>query len=149
MSGTDRRSIEDAIALAARAHRGQQYPSPEREPYIFHPLRVMLRSNGTVDQMAAVLHDVVEDTDVSVDELLAEGYPTEVAVAVECLTRRSGEAYEDYIDRLAANDVARRVKIADLDENLANNRRSPNNPGNAERIERYTSALKRLGGSVP
>jgi hypothetical protein len=109
----------------------------------------MLRFTATVDQMAAVLHDVVEDADVSVDDLLAGGYPGEVAAAVECLTRRSGEAYHDYIDRVANNDVARRVKVADLEENLANNRRSPSSPGNAERIEHYTAALKRLGGKVP
>jgi (p)ppGpp synthase/HD superfamily hydrolase len=109
----------------------------------------MLRCTATVDQMTAVLHDVFEDTDVSLNDLLAAGYPAEVAAAVDRLTRRSGEAYEAYIDRLASNDVARRAKIADLDENLANNRRSPNSPGNAERIERYTSALNRLGGLVP
>ncbi len=109
----------------------------------------MLRCTTPVDQMAAVLHDVVEDTDVSIDDLVSDGYPAEVTAAVECLTRRSGEAYPDYIDRLANNDVARRVKVADLDENLANNRRSPSSAANAERIERYTSALQRLGRAVP
>ena len=55
--------MEDAIALAARAHRGQCYPSPEREPHIFHPLRVMLSLANPADQIVAALHDAVEDTD--------------------------------------------------------------------------------------
>lgn len=67
--------MEDAIALAANAHRGQRYPSPEREPYIFHPLRVMLRLREPDEQIAAVLHDVLEDTELSVEDLVHAGYP--------------------------------------------------------------------------
>ena len=138
-------SVEDAIALAARAHRGQRYSSPEREPYVFHPLRIMLRFDDPPAQIAAVLHDAIEDTAVEVDDLVEAGYSAEVIDAIECLTHRDGESYEGYIGRVAGNELARRVKIEDLNENLANNRRSPSNPGNAERIERYRWALARLG----
>ena len=138
-------SVEDAIALAVRAHRDQRYPSPESEPYIFHPLRVMLAFRDPVEQMAAVLHDVVEDTDIELHELIEAGYPVEVVGAIDSLTRRVSESYDDYIERVAANQVGRRVKIADLRENLANNRRSPEAPGNAERIARYEFAMVRLG----
>jgi (p)ppGpp synthase/HD superfamily hydrolase len=139
--------VEDAIALAAHAHRGQRYPSPEAEPYIFHPLRVMLSFRDPVDQMAAVLHDAVEDTDIALHDLAEAGYPTMLVAAVDSLTHRSDESYEDYIERVAVNDVARRVKVADLRENLKNNRRSPEAPGNADRIARYERALARLGAS--
>lgn len=135
--------VEDAIALAAQLHRGQRYPSPEGEPYIFHPLRVMLRFAEPVEQMAAVLHDAIEDTELERDDLVEAGYPTEVVEAVECLTHREGDTYVGYIERLAANPVARRVKIEDLRENLRNNRRSVGSP-NAERIARYEAALARL-----
>jgi (p)ppGpp synthase/HD superfamily hydrolase len=138
-------SVEDAIALAARAHRGQRYPSPEQEPYIFHPLRVMLSVVKPGDQIVAVLHDVVEDTDLELRDLVEAGYRTEIVAAVDSLTHRDHESYDEYIGRVATNEVACRVKLADLRDNLANNRRLPTSPDNAERIARYGRALKRLG----
>jgi|HubBroStandDraft_1064217.scaffolds.fasta_scaffold20072_3 (p)ppGpp synthase/HD superfamily hydrolase len=142
-------TIEDAIALAAQVHREQRYPSPEPEPYIFHPLRVMLRFSAPIDQMVAVLHDAIEDTDLGIDDLVGAGYPAEVVTAIDRLTHRDDESYEEYIERLATNDVARRVKLADLDENLANNRRSRYADGNAERVARYEAAVARLTGAQP
>ena len=140
-------SVEDAIALAARAHRGQRYSSPEREPYIFHPLRVMLSLSDPADQIAAVLHDVVEDTGIELRDLVSAGYPPEVVTAVEALSHRARESYDEYIERVAENEIARRVKLADLRENLANNLRRPTSPGNAKRISRYEKALTRLTNS--
>jgi (p)ppGpp synthase/HD superfamily hydrolase len=138
-------SVEDAIALAARAHRGQRYPSPEQEPYIFHPLRVMLSVGKPADRIVAVLHDVVEDTDFELRDLVEAGYRPEVVAAVDSLTHRDNESYDEYIGRVATNEVARRVKLADLRDNLANNRRLRTSPDNAERIARYERALERLG----
>jgi (p)ppGpp synthase/HD superfamily hydrolase len=105
----------------------------------------MLSFSEPVDQMAAVLHDVIEDTLFTIDDLVEARYPDPVVAAVDCLTHRDDEMYEQYIDRVARDDVARRVKIVDLNENLANNRRLPRDPGNTERIERYRWALERLG----
>jgi (p)ppGpp synthase/HD superfamily hydrolase len=140
-------TIEDAILLAAQAHRGQRYPSPEGEPYLFHPLRLMLRFTGTDAQMAAVLHDTIEDTEVTLDSLVGAGYPAAVVAALDCLTHRADETYEQYIDRVALDDLARCVKIEDLRENLANNLRLLDSVGNAERIARYRRALVRLGAT--
>jgi (p)ppGpp synthase/HD superfamily hydrolase len=137
-------SVEDAIALAALMHRGQRYPSPEAEPYVFHPLRLMLSFTSRAEQMAAVLHDTIEDTHLELEDLEQASYPAEIIAAVDCLTRREGETYHDYIRRVATNEVARRVKVADLQENLANNERTPHAPGSAERILRYRIALERL-----
>jgi (p)ppGpp synthase/HD superfamily hydrolase len=142
--GETEATVEDAIALAARLHRGARYPSPEAEPYVFHPLRLMLLFADPVDQTAAVLHDVVEDTDITLDDLHRAGYSSEIVAAIDALTHRTHESYEQYIDRVARNSVARRVKAADIEENLANNRRSPDEPGNADRIRRYEAALDRL-----
>ena len=138
-------SVEDAIALAARAHRGQRYPSPEREPYIFHPLRVMLSLSDPADQIVAVLHDAVEDSDLELRHLVETGYPPEIVGAVDALTHHAGESYDEYIERVAGNEIARRVKVVDLRENLANNLRLQPSPENAERIARYERALARLG----
>jgi (p)ppGpp synthase/HD superfamily hydrolase len=139
-------SIEDAIALAARAHRGQQYASPEREPYIFHPLRVMLTLADPADQIVAVLHDAVEDTELGLVDLVDSGYPPDIVEAVDAITHRPGESYDEYIRRVAANEISRRVKLADLRENLANNRRLPPSPANTERIAQYERAMLMLGG---
>jgi predicted kinase len=141
-------SLEEAIALAARAHRGQRYSSPEAEPYIFHPLRVMLSLADPADQIAAVLHDAIEDTDLELRDLAEAGYPAQIVAAVDSLSHRAAESYEDYINRVATNEIARRVKVADLRENLANNLRLPSSPGNPDRIDRYERALAQLGGEL-
>ena len=87
-------------------------------------------------------------TVVDLADLVEAGYQTDVVTAVDSLTRRVSEPYEDYIGRVAQNEVARRVKVADLRENLANNQRRPEAPGNAERIDRYEAALVRLAAST-
>jgi (p)ppGpp synthase/HD superfamily hydrolase len=137
-------TIEDAIALAARLHRGDRYPSPEAEPYVFHALRVMLQFADPADQTVAVLHDVVEDTEITLDGLRDAGYRPDIITAIDALTHHCHDSYEQYIERVARNPVARRVKIVDLEENLANNRRLPFARGNVDRIRRYEAALDRL-----
>ena len=104
----------------------------------------MLRFADPVDQTTAVLHDVVEDTEITMDDLRDAGYRPEIVDAIDALTHRTEDSYEQYIESVARNPVARRVKIADLEENLANNRRSALGPGNADRIRRYEAALDRL-----
>jgi hypothetical protein len=104
----------------------------------------MLRFADPVEQVASVLHDAIEDTDLTIDDLVKAGYSPDAVEAIDCLTHRDNESYDEYIDRVAHNGVARRVKIADLYENLANNRRLPSSPAKAERIERYRRALDRL-----
>jgi (p)ppGpp synthase/HD superfamily hydrolase len=84
-----------------------------------HPQRVALADPE--DQIAAVLHDAIEDTDLELADLTEAGYSAEIVAAVDSLTHRAMESYEDYIDRVAANEIARPVKVADLRENLANN----------------------------
>lgn len=140
----DAQLLERAIGLACLAHQGQRYPSPEPEPYILHPLRVMLAVDGMQAQTAAVLHDILEDTPTDLDQLRAAGIPPTVLEAVLALTHRAGQTYEQYIEQVAANDIARQVKLADLAENLANNRRLPPAPTVLARIERYQNALRRL-----
>ena len=136
--------LEAAIALAIRVHRGQVYPSPEREPYVLHPLRVMLAVTPGPAQIVAMLHDVVEDTHVTLDNLKQRGYPNLILSAIDALSRRRGESYERYIKRAAANELAKEVKLADLYDNLANNRRLPPTAERRVRILRYQRARKIL-----
>jgi (p)ppGpp synthase/HD superfamily hydrolase len=133
--------LERAIACAVGAHAGQKYPSPEPEPYILHPLRVMCAVEGAHARMAAVLHDVIEDTDVTLVDLKSAGYPRPVIHAVDCLTRRDGETYATYIERVATDPMATLVKVADLRDNLRNNKSLPPTIAVIERIQRYEQAL--------
>ena len=137
--------LERAIQVACTAHQGQSYPSPEPEPFILHPLRVMLAVRGPLARMAAVLHDVLEDTELTAEDLRCQRLPEAVIDAVVALTRCRGTSYENYIERVALNPIARQVKAADIADNLANNRRLPATPERAARILRYERALLRLG----
>lgn len=137
-------SLEEALAIAVEAHRGQVYPAPEPEPYILHPLRVMLGVSSRVAQVVAVLHDVVEDSDTTLSALAERGFSQAVLDALDCITHRPGEAYEVYVDRLSANPIAREVKLSDLRDNLANNRALSPTPENLARIARYERALRTL-----
>jgi (p)ppGpp synthase/HD superfamily hydrolase len=148
----DADALERAIALACRAHRGQRYPSPEAEPYILHPLRVMFAVQGSKAQTAAVLHDVLEDTEVNVDQLRQARIPDDVIAAVVALTHRAEHTYDQYIEQVAHDRLARNVKLADLADNLANNYRLNPSPDVTARIDRYQRAIQRLqavSGQVP
>jgi (p)ppGpp synthase/HD superfamily hydrolase len=134
--------IEDAIALAVRAHRGQK--DRAGAPYILHPLRMMFRVETDAEKMAAVLHDVVEDTDWTLDDLRAEGFPEEVVAAVDHLSRREDESYEEFVERAAAHPVARRVKIADLEDNMDVRRMGAVTDRDVERLTRYHRAWRSL-----
>jgi (p)ppGpp synthase/HD superfamily hydrolase len=135
-------TIEDAILLAAQAHRGQV--DKAGEPYILHPLRVMLRLKDEAGRIAAVLHDVLEDAGVTIEFLRERGYSEEVLRALDALTRRPGESYAGFIERAAADPLARRVKLADLADNLDASRLPEITPKARERIARYQAAWERL-----
>ena len=108
-------SLERAIAIAAEAHAGQKDKADQ--PYVLHALRVMLRLDGEHERIAGVLHDVVEDTPVTLDDLTAEGFARPVIDAVEALTERPGETRMDAVRRAAADPTACAVKLADNAEN--------------------------------
>jgi len=109
-------TLERAIEIAAAAHAGQI--DKAGHPYILHPLRVMLRVDTQHERMAAVLHDVVEDTIVTLAQLAQEGFPLEVLSAVEALTKRPGESRLEAAARAAEHPIARVVKLADNAENM-------------------------------
>ena len=132
-------NLERAIALAARAHEGQVDKSGA--PYILHPLRMMLRLAGTEERIVAVLHDVVEDCGVSFEQLRAEGFSEEVVAAVDAVTRRETETYEEFVLRAGANAVGRRVKLADLEDNSDLSRIAQPTARDFERLAKYQRAI--------
>ncbi len=128
-------TLEDAIAIAARAHKGVK--DKAGAAYILHPLRMMMRLKTEAEMMTAILHDVVEDTDWTIEKLREQGFSEEVLAAVECVTNREGESYEKFIERAGKNPIARRVKIADLEDNMNIQRIGEITPKDLERLEKY------------
>lgn len=137
-------TLDDAIQVARRAHEGQLDKSGR--PYIAHPLRVMGALRGEHERMTAVLHDVIEDTDVTLDDLSAAGCPAEVLEAVTAISKKPGEEQETYLARVAANPIARVVKKADIEDNMSPDRLSRLDEATQERLRaKYASALRQLG----
>jgi len=142
-------TIERALQIAARAHEGQR--DKEGLPYVLHPLRVMMGVQGEEAQIVAVLHDVVEDTPVTLDDLRQAGFREEVLAAVECVTHRKDEPYAEYVVRCKANEVARRVKLADLGDNSRLDRtilRPQRLQQDLARIRRYALSYKFLADQI-
>lgn len=139
-------TFEDAVSIAAQAHKGQR--DKAGAPYLLHPLRLMLRMNNEAAMMAAVLHDVVEDTPWTLERLRGEGFSAEVLEAVDCLTHREGESYQEFVERVRTNPIARQVKIADLEDNMNVRRIAQLGAKDLERLEKYHRAwctLKEAG----
>jgi (p)ppGpp synthase/HD superfamily hydrolase len=130
--------FERALAIALRAHAGQV--DKGGAPYIAHPLRVALSLDNPIDRVVGLLHDVLEDSDVPLD-----GMPDEVVAAVEAMTHRKGEDWDAYLERVAANPISLRVKLADLRDNLDPRRLGDKiTARDAARMERYRAAFLRL-----
>ena len=137
-------TLERAIAIAAEAHAGQK--DRAGAPYILHPIRLMIQMDSENAMMAAVLHDVVENSVWTLDDLRKEGFSNEVLNAVDSLTHRDkeGEDYWDYIQRSGSNLIALKVKLADLLDNLNPNRLNKVTKEDEKRFERYRKAQQML-----
>lgn len=134
--------LEKAISIAVEAHRGQR--DKFGGPYILHPLRVMARLESEEEKIVGVLHDVVEDTAWTFEGLRAEGFPEPILDALDCVTKRDGEDYEDFVRRSAGNPLARRVKLADLEDNMDVRRLPAVAQKDADRLARYLAAWRML-----
>lgn len=108
--------LEKAINIASNAHFGQT--DKAGKPYIFHPIRVMDRCVNIEEKIVAILHDTIEDTEITPERLLLDGFPPYIIDAVQSLTRGECESYEEFIQRVSLNSLATQVKIADLRDNL-------------------------------
>ena len=135
--------FERAIAIATEAHAGQV--DKGGQPYILHPLRLMFALEDPTDRIVAVLHDVVEDSPWGINELFViENFSDEVCDAVWALTRQRGETYEDFIARAGSNPIARRVTLADLDDNSDMTRIPNPTQKDWDRARKYARAITTL-----
>lgn len=134
--------LERAIAIAVGAHHGQK--DRNGAPYILHPLRVMARVDTDAEKTIAILHDVVEDTDWTFERLEKEGFPDEIIEPLKCVTKKEGEEYDAFVKRSASNDLARRVKLAALEDNMDIRRLSTITEKDVERLRKYLRAWRFL-----
>lgn len=131
--------LERAIAIALESHQGQI--DKAGKAYILHPLRVMLAMKSEEEMIVAVLHDAVEDSNVTLEDLKLLDFSAEIIDAIACIAKKSGGPYFDYIQRIKKNSLASRVKIADLRDNM-NLQRIPNpKQEDFDRVEKYKKAL--------
>ncbi|BAH44983.1 conserved hypothetical protein [Brevibacillus brevis NBRC 100599] len=135
-------TLEKAIVIATQAHAGQV--DKGGNPYILHPLRIMLKMSTVETMISAVLHDVLEDTDVTVGELRNEGFSEEIIAAVIALTRNDDETYMEFVGRTKQNPIARLVKLGDLEDNSDLSRIPEPTEKDHERLLRYKRAIKEL-----
>lgn len=134
--------LEKAIALAANAHKGQV--DKAGDPYILHPLRLMLSRKNEPERICAVLHDVIEDTDITLDNLRNQGFSEEVITALDALSRRENESYDDFISRILDNKLACYIKLADLKDNMDLSRIEVPTERDYQRTEKYRKAADRI-----
>ena len=139
--------LESAIALAVKTHLDQT--DKAGEPYILHPLRVMFRLSSENERIVGILHDVVEDSEVSFNDLGKIGFSDIVVNALKAVTKLpaekgSDEGYQAFVKRTGANPIARQVKIADLTDNLDVTRLEAIGEKDSRRISKYLRALRYL-----
>lgn len=139
--------LNKAIEIAIHAHAGQV--DKAGEPYIFHSLRVMLSRDKMLERICAILHDVVEDSNITLEDLRKEGFSEEVITILDCLTKRDGESYDDFIDRILSNETACYVKISDLCGNMNMSRIKNPTEQDLIRMKRYREAAGRISGALP
>ena len=109
--------LDAAIEIAIKAHSGQldRYGAP----YIFHPIRVMIKADTIENKIIAILHDVIEKSSYSAKDLRGIGFSGSVVDTVVSLSRIDKESYQDYIDRVSLNQEAVKIKLLDLDDNIS------------------------------
>jgi GTP diphosphokinase / guanosine-3',5'-bis(diphosphate) 3'-diphosphatase len=131
-----------AIAIANQAHAGQL--DKAGKPYISHPLTVMAQMDTLESKIVAVLHDAIEDSELTIADLVRQGFPEFITAAIAAITKLDDELYEDYILRVKSNAIARKVKIADVTHNMDISRIANPTAKDFQRLEKYKIVLQKL-----
>lgn len=138
--------LQRAVRIAEEGHAGQV--DKAGRPYIAHPRRVMMAMRDDAARIVAILHDVVEDCGVTLEDLEKEGFPRHLLDALDAVTRRAGETYEAFVARAAADPIARQVKYADLQDNADLSRIAAPTAADVARTEKYRRALAQLDAAA-
>lgn len=134
--------LEKALAIATKAHAGQT--DKAGAAYIFHPIRVSCRCFTDEEKIVALLHDTIEDTNVTADYLLSEGFPRNIVDSILSVTRNENESYEDFIKRCHLNPIGRQVKLHDLEDNMDISRLPQVTEKDLARLNKYIEAYRYL-----
>lgn len=134
--------LERAIRLAAKVHKGQV--DRFGKPYVMHVMRVMMRGHDAEEQVLGALHDVLERSELKSADILARGFPERVVKALEHISRREGETYEAYIDRVLQDGLAARVKLHDLADKMDLKLVEQLDPTDLRRYNKQLAAYHRL-----
>jgi GTP diphosphokinase / guanosine-3',5'-bis(diphosphate) 3'-diphosphatase len=134
-----------AIAIANQAHAGQL--DKAGKPYISHPLTVMAQMDTLESKIVAVLHDAIEDSELTIADLVRQGFPEFITDAIASITKIDGELYKDYILRVKSNAIARKVKIADVTHNMDISRIANPTEKDFQRLEKYKKVLQELNAN--
>ena len=134
--------IEKSLEIALKAYSGQK--DKAGQPYILHPLRIMAKMETEDEMSVAILHDVIEDSDYTANDLLNEGIPSNVVEAVQLLSKVEGENYDQFVDRVLTNNLASKVKKADIEDNINILRLDSVSDIDLKRVAKYHKAWKKL-----
>src|ERR1043165_1440316 len=135
-------TLERAVQIAVKAHKKQA--DRYGKPYILHPLRVMSMGRTEEEKIVGILHDVVEDTEWTFDDLRREGFTERIISALDALTKRVGEDYEAFVARTRRNPLAVRVKLNDLADNMDIRRMHVVKEEDVKRLNKYLKAYRLL-----
>ena len=134
--------IQKAFEIVVAAHRSQI--DKTGQPYILHLTRVMLKGKNQDEQVCGLLHDLVEDTDWTFEQLEKSGFPLHILYALRCLTHHEGENYDHYIERVKTSKLAVNVKINDLEDNMDIRRLPEITDKDAKRLAKYLRVYQDL-----
>jgi len=132
--------LERAIQIAINAHAGQK--DKAGNDYILHPLRVMLKGISLDEKIVGVLHDVIEDSDITALDLISEGFSPEIVEAILALTHQPNEDYNAFINRVLGNKLAAKVKLYDLLDNTNILRLNTLTHNDLARLNKYLEAIR-------
>ena len=132
-------NYELALKIATEAHKGQV--DKAGVPYINHPLTVASLVDTEEEKIVALLHDTIEDTNITEQDLIDYGFPNEIVEAVKLLTHNKNVPYMDYVAKIKDNELARKVKIADLTHNSDLSRLKEITDKDKKRYNKYQKAL--------
>lgn len=136
------KQTKTALDICCAAHKDQL--DKGGMPYVFHPYRVAEQMQTEDEVTVALLHDVVEDSNITIEDLRSRKFPLDVILAVGVLTRERGTPYFKYIAKVRENELARKVKIADLQDNMDLSRLDKPTENDKKRVEKYRRALQLL-----
>ncbi len=134
--------LEKAISIAVDSHSGQV--NDKAQPYVLHPLRMMFKAVTIEEKIIAVLHDVIEKTTIDLEYLRSVGFSDRIVLGIDALSRRPQENYDKYIDRVAENKLATKVKIIDLDDNINSLDLDKSQESKSNKFLKYQKARNRL-----